>query len=313
MPALQSQDEDFVPRQVARLAGGHYLNCAQILTETTKLDLMTAVVLVSISRFNVDQILQDPVEAALYAGPGQAPLADARFAVSAYAVSRELSMPYETVRRHVGKLVKLGYCARMDGGGLILTRTLLDSPIIAALIDRAVDIVLKYVQTLGTYGVSIGPKVAHPGDIRNHIARLNVVHFLGLTRTLASNMNLELICGLVMMAILTANTKAFRELEKLTSDLGSMKVVPQDAAREPISVYALAKSLSMPYETTRRHVGTLIERGFCVRAEGGGVLVPGSVQLETSFVGLVRANSRDTETFLTALAAVGISSIPYEA
>lgn len=313
MPIVQSQAEEFLPRQVARLAGGHYLDCAQTLTETLKLDLMTAVVLVAISRYNVEQVLQDPVQAALYAGPGQSPPAESRSPVSAYAVARELSMPYETVRRHIGKLVKLGYCARVGEGGFVLTRTLLESPMVGTLVERTRNSVLDHVQTLGSYGVSVAAKVPHPGDIRSHVARINVIHFLGLTRALATNLSLELISGLIMMAILTANTKAFREAEKQTNDLGSMKVVPQDAARQPITVYALAKSLSMPYETTRRHVGTLIERGFCLRLKGGGVLVPASVQVEPGFVGFVLANSQATETFLTALAAVGISSTPYVA
>ena len=307
------QAEEFVPRQVARLAGGHYLNCAQTLTETLKLDLMTAVVLVAISRSNVEQVLQDPIQAALYAGPGQSPPAESRSPVSAYAVARELSMPYETVRRHIGKLVKLGYCARVDEGGFILTSAILESPMVGALVERTLYSVLDHVQTLGYYGVSIAGKVPHPGDIRSHVARINVIHFLGLTRALATNLSLELISGLVMMAILTANTKAFRDVEKQTTDLGSMQVVPRDAARQPITVYALAKSLNMPYETARRHVGTLIERGFCTRLKGGGVLVTAGVQLEPGFVGFVLANSQATETFLTALAAVGISSIPYVA
>jgi DeoR/GlpR family transcriptional regulator of sugar metabolism len=51
---------------------------------------------------------------------------------------------------------------------------------------------------------------------------------------------------------------------------------PPDEMRQPVSVYALAKSLSMPYETTRRYVARLVEEGLCIKVVGG-ILVPGSV------------------------------------
>jgi DNA-binding IclR family transcriptional regulator len=40
----------------------------------------------------------------------------------------------------------------------------------------------------------------------------------------------------------------------------------------PVRVAHIARRLSIPYETTRRHVGWLVEQGYC-RREGGGVLL----------------------------------------
>ncbi len=39
--------------------------------------------------------------------------------------------------------------------------------------------------------------------------------------------------------------------------------------RRPISVHALALDLTLPYETTRRHVNALIEQGLAERVESG--------------------------------------------
>jgi hypothetical protein len=45
-------------------------------------------------------------------------------------------------------------------------------------------------------------------------------------------------------------------------------------AGSPISVHALAASLSRPYETVRRHVGALVDLGMCVRSAAGVEMAP---------------------------------------
>jgi hypothetical protein len=44
-----------------------------------------------------------------------------------------------------------------------------------------------------------------------------------------------------------------------------------DDSLRPVSVHALAGSLSLPYETTRRAVGRLVEQGFARRVSHSGV------------------------------------------
>ncbi|WP_155006362.1 hypothetical protein [Sphingomonas hengshuiensis] len=47
----------------------------------------------------------------------------------------------------------------------------------------------------------------------------------------------------------------------------------------PISMHALAGSLARPYETVRRHVIALTERGLCLRTPDGFIVSPDSVAL----------------------------------
>jgi DNA-binding transcriptional regulator YhcF (GntR family) len=47
--------------------------------------------------------------------------------------------------------------------------------------------------------------------------------------------------------------------------------------RRPAPINAIASSLSLPYETVRRHIHGLIEDGFCVKVRGKGVIVPARV------------------------------------
>ena len=52
--------------------------------------------------------------------------------------------------------------------------------------------------------------------------------------------------------------------------------VPPDELRRPVSINALATSLSLPFETVRRRIAGLAKTGHCVIVEGG-VIVPGAV------------------------------------
>ncbi len=84
----------------------------------------------------------------------------------------------------------------------------------------------------------------------------------------------ELVRGLILAAVLDANVGHLGLQSPDREDLSGINSVPNDELRVPISVSALARSLNMPYETTRRHVGKLIDEGACVRISDQGVIVP---------------------------------------
>jgi DNA-binding transcriptional regulator YhcF (GntR family) len=52
---------------------------------------------------------------------------------------------------------------------------------------------------------------------------------------------------------------------------------PPDEQRRPVSMYAAAKAMRLPYETLRRHIVDMERRGMCVRIPGKGVVVPTAV------------------------------------
>jgi DNA-binding IclR family transcriptional regulator len=53
--------------------------------------------------------------------------------------------------------------------------------------------------------------------------------------------------------------------------------IPEDS-RIPVRAASVARALGVPYETTRRHLGWLIEDGFVERREGG--LAPSRAYLD---------------------------------
>jgi hypothetical protein len=116
-------------RRVARLANEFFLAAIKTTVEATHTDLVTTLVFMAIYRAN---------QARLEMAPGRAldrleeQVADEeQSAISIYALSRRMRLPYETVRRHAAILIDEGLCLRMDDG-LIVPAAVLQSPSIAA-------------------------------------------------------------------------------------------------------------------------------------------------------------------------------------
>jgi hypothetical protein len=81
----------------------------------------------------------------------------------------------------------------------------------------------------------------------------------------------DLRSGLVFVAIWTASMRQVTH-SSANQEYGGLDTLPPDELLRPISVLALSESLSIPYETTRRHVEKLTEGRLCVR-DGKGVKI----------------------------------------
>lgn len=77
--------------------------------------------------------------------------------------------------------------------------------------------------------------------------------------------------ALVFLAAGQASTQHVPD-GSVTSEMLEAGFMP-DALRRPVSLSALARSLNLSIETTRRHVMALEAAGFLERTPGGGVLV----------------------------------------
>ena len=81
--------------------------------------------------------------------------------------------------------------------------------------------------------------------------------------------------ALVFIAAAQAGTEHLREQDDYI-DMLSGEFFP-DELRRPVTVSALARSLGIPVETTRRHVVKLASTGYALRTESGGVIVTSEI------------------------------------
>jgi len=103
-------------------------------------------------------------------------------------------------------------------------------------------------------------------------ARLGSAYVLRTLALLAQLHGGDLLTAIIVLRINAANVAHFDAAGGQSAFPGNA-TPPPDSARRPISVTRLARSLGLPFETTRRYVNRLLESGICVRVKGG-VLVP---------------------------------------
>ena len=223
--------------------------------------------------------------------------------ISIRELARRLDLPFETVRRHVRKLVQQGICHAKDGG-VCLAPSRRRGARTNAILRK---IYLESVRMLdGLRRIKVGsykpPKSSsytsrHPHGEQAIVVVAAIRVLLAALKALRVAFDGDLMSGLVFSAIRTANVKHITN----KAPAANRDILP-DADRRPVSILAISNSMALPYESIRRHTRKLIERGKCVRVGHNGVIVPAStfhkmtaesrmvVELVFSFMGELRAS-----------------------
>lgn len=129
--------------------------------------------------------------------------------------------------------------------------------------------------------IKFEPAVTRTGrDVRLAAVRHSWSHVLRSINMAASLTDGDVVRGIILLSIIQANTAELRT-SKGDHDYDTGNHLPDDSLRTPVSVYAIAKQLALPYETVRRHIARLVEDGRCTKAgPRGRIIVPASAILE---------------------------------
>jgi hypothetical protein len=136
---------------------------------------------------------------------------------------------------------------------------------------------------------------------RHHLA-LGADYALRLIRLFTDVFDGDIMLALVFIAAAQAGTQHLR-------NVASPSVMVTDAffpdeVRRPVSISALARSLGLPVETTRRYVVKLVELGFARRTEGGGMVVTTDMLDRDEIRAAARANAANMEHLIDGLLRV---------
>ncbi len=137
--------------------------------------------------------------------------------------------------------------------------------------------------------------------------RLSAEYMLRNVEVVSEAADGDLMGGLIFAAILQANVRPISNDPKLGKTYGQLDTIPPDELRWPVSVNALAESLKIPYETTRRHVNKLIKEGFCVKVANRGVIVPASVVAQERMIKAAFQQYNHLMHFLGQLKEIGFT------
>src|SRR5262245_61715219 len=88
--------------------------------------------------------------------------------------------------------------------------------------------------------------------------------------------------SLLVMAVNQANIAPLTRDPEARARHGALEAPAPDESRRPVSVRAVATSMRMPYETTRRNIRRLEGQGVCVTTDAG-VVVPASFMLTQDY------------------------------
>ena len=190
-------------------------------------------------------------------------------------LSRELNLPYETVRRHVRDLEQSGACVVKDGG-LAFPHAMHGSTRATRMLRKIYVNAVRLLVDLTRIGAVAFPSASRRLPPSGRLTKEQMVIAVAAMGLLLAGVRLmrdfwggNLLKGLVFTAIWTANVKHVTN----TSRAATSSVLP-DNLRQPVSVLAISRSLRLPYETVRRHADVLVREGLSVRAGSQGVFVP---------------------------------------
>lgn len=289
-------------RPGARVAVAYFLDSASRITRLLDEDLGPSIAFLGVAWANVAHLAVD----------GDAPSVrdEARAPVTVYRLADNLGMPYETARRYVTRLVEAGFCTRSEAG-VIVPEEVVSRPAFRAGVAETWAATTALWRDLQVLGVAL-PQPAGPPteeDLR-WVTRLSTAYFLNYLRYVTEGLQADPITSLVFLAVYDANARPVRENPDISLALPAPDAVRSDDLREPASVYRVAKSLRLPYETARRHARRLVKDGWCEVVADGGLIVPGGSLQRPAMTLAAERSWRAALQFLARAAERGLGAEP---
>jgi hypothetical protein len=137
------------------------------------------------------------------------------------------------------------------------------------------------------------------------VARILSQFFLRQWEIVSKMADGDLHKALVFAAIVSANVQHISHTSEAAHEYGPLDNAPPDKERRPVSTHALAHSLGLPYETTRRNVNKLMADGVCTRVQGQGLVIPANYLMSPQNVGHMLQCLTALQWFLSSLRRAG--------
>ena len=249
-------------------------------------DFKAMIVFMAIQHANVEHLEAEPARATSYLGGY--PSDDLRRPITAHALSQSVSLPPETCRRYVKRLVEAGYCRRVGARGLIVPSEVMAREPFSTSIDATYDAFVTLLKGLHDIGFDAlaaaggrrgGAEAAvrpDPGALKYVLSSVLTGYVMRVILDGVGNHENDFVRGLIFITVMAMNVERITHDPSAAWRFADAQTTPPDAMREPASVRAVADRVGLPYETTRQHILRLVDIGRAQRVEGG-FIIPGAV------------------------------------
>jgi hypothetical protein len=282
-----------IPLTALRASSGLILD--QVRLARGPLDFLDALIVMAVTQANVDPITRDPELNARFATYDRPPPEQLRRPISVNAVAQSLGAPFETVRRRVSRLSRVGVY-RVSPAGVIVPGW------VVRIATHRAALQAGYGRTRGLYfhlealgalpPMPEAPPWSEAPPLRA-VARLGADYLLRLITTASAELG-DLTDAAIWLETLRSSH------EHLPDEAGC-----DPAQSRPVRVTALARRIGMPFETVRRRMADLTARGLCDATADGVILGPEATSgpvLER----ISEGNHRDLSRMFAALAHLGV-------
>ncbi|MDB5472261.1 MAG: hypothetical protein JWR84_3821 [Caulobacter sp.] len=196
--------------------------------------------------------------------------------VSVHAVAQSLNLPYETVRSRTQAMMAKDQVERVSGGLIAVAGLQPEGPFADAVLHSHAVIVdsFRALKALGfDFAAHAVPAVASgpppPGLVVRIVQDMTNRYTEALGPVFGGILPLTIWGG-----AMRANVRDLMADPEMAWRYAGQDEPPPNHLRKPVSVRALATELRLPFETTRRHVAIMIERGWMAAVPGQGVITP---------------------------------------
>lgn len=279
---------------ILRLSGRYVL--AQVTVPRLGLDLLDALIVLTVTQFNVERINRDPNLQCRFAVYDDPPPDELRRPVSVNSVSQALGMPFETIRRRVIKLTVLGVFKATAHGVYLPTALVRNRRHHKSLTDtygrlRNLHSELDRIKWVENYRER---PLAFPNDPPVRLATRVATDYLLRIVQLLMELAGDPVSAAIWLGVLCHDYKGDKRPALAFVD-----------SRPPIPCAVLSRRLRISGETCRRRVHTLAEAGLCTVAQTG-VSIGEDVFARADVGRLAMRNAQDLRRMFFRLAEYGI-------
>jgi DNA-binding Lrp family transcriptional regulator len=283
---------DIAPWSLGRLSLDYVLDSIELSRAGG--DVIDRLLIAAILDANVAPVKRDMGLQFTYGGLDDAPPEAVLRPVSINGVALSLRLPFETVRRRVGRLARKGDLV-LTPHGVLVSRERIESPPFKALSQARYERLKRFhrdlleaqaLPLLAAAEAGAPQAGAPPVRVVNRI----LAEFLMRTIEAVSRRIGHPVDGLLFLHIARANLPpADQEPEVLA----------------PIRTGALAAGLTLPRETVRRHLQALERAGLCRRSGKGVVLAPEVLERALT-TALLKENAANVRRMFARLHRMGV-------